>query len=115
MHEVKSLKIGGSDEKDVLNMIYMVERAYRDLDLLGQASELYNSTSISIIEQAMTREMKNEWVKEIASHPSTSSQNYSSKARFVGLIDFLKNWRNRLEYMGASIREDPCARRRRSP
>ena len=54
----------------------------------------------------MTKEMKSEWVREITSHPCTSSESYNSRSRFVGLIKFLQQWRNRLEYVGASIREE---------
>ena len=39
-------------------------------------------------------------MKLIASKPYTSSQKFSI------LLEFLQDWRNRLEYMGASIRED---------
>ena len=39
-------------------MVNIVEKAQRVLDQLGQATELHNSTTISIIEQAMKKEMK---------------------------------------------------------
>jgi len=53
----------------------------------------------------MSKDMKTEWVKEVASRPS-ASKSYSSKDKFTKLMDFLEIWRNRLEYVGASIREE---------
>jgi len=97
--DVKRISLRDSSNANVLQMINVVEKANRDLERLGEHAELRNSTSISIIEQAMTREMKHEWVKLIASKPCTSSQ------KFNLLLAFLEDWRNRLEYMGASIRD----------
>ena len=39
-------------------MVNIVEKVQRDHDQLGQATELNKSTTISIIEQAMKKEMK---------------------------------------------------------
>ena len=49
----------------------------------------------------MTSQMKHEWVKLIA------SQSMDSKNKFIALLELLRDWRNRLEYMDASIREEP--------
>jgi len=97
--DVKRISLRDSSNANVLQMINVVEKANRDLERLGEHAELRNSTSISIVEQAMTREMKHEWVKLIASKQCTSSQ------KFNLLLAFLEDWRNRLEYMGASIRD----------
>jgi len=97
--DVKSISLRDATNGNVLQMINTVEKANRDLERLGEHAELRNSTSISIVEQAMTKDMRHEWVKLIASKSCTSSQKFNS------LIDFLGDWRNRLEYMGASIRD----------
>jgi hypothetical protein len=99
LYDVKKLSITEPTDSNVLQMINVVEKANRDLERLGEEAELRNSTSISIIEQAMTKEMRHEWVKLIASKSLSSGQ------RFAVLLEFLQDWRNRLEYMGASIRE----------
>jgi len=99
LYDVKQLSITEPTDSNVLQMINVVEKANRDLERLGEEAELRNSTSISIIEQAMTKEMRHEWVKIVASKSLSSSQ------RFNALLTFLQDWRNRLEYMGASIRE----------
>ena len=99
LYDVKKLSITEPTDSNVLQMINVVERANRDLERLGEEAGLRNSTSISIIEQAMTKEMRHEWVKLIA------SKSLSSRQRFTVLLEFLQDWRNRLEYMGASIRK----------
>ena len=99
LYDVKKLSITEPTDSNVLQMINVVERANRDLERLGEEAELRNSTSISIIEQAMTKEMRHEWVKLIASKSLSSGQ------RFIVLLEFLQDWINRLEYMGVSIRK----------
>ena len=82
-------------------MINIVEKAYSDLGRLGEQTELYNGTTISIIEQSMPLDMKNEWVKAIV------SKQLNSKQKFEELMELMRDWRNRLEYLSASIREVP--------
>jgi hypothetical protein len=106
LDDIKRLKIHDVSPEAVLSMISIIEKANSDLERLGQETELHNSTTISIIEQSMTKEMKVEWVKEIAGKPCTGKA-FSSQHKFTGLLEFLKGWRNRLEYMGASIHEEP--------
>ena len=105
--DVKGLSGSGRCESNasVLKMINVVEKAKRDLERLGEEAELHNGTTISIIEQAMTNEMMHEWVKMVA------SKQLNSRQKFALLMEFLTDWRNRLEYMGASIREDPSLSR----
>ena len=96
--DVKSLS-RTNPGNDPLKMIAIVERAYRDLDRLGDL-EMCNNTTISIIENAMPREIRTEWVKIIA------SKTFNSKLKFQALFDFLLEWRNRLEYDESTIRND---------
>ena len=103
LSEVKKLSTNRNDQSEILHMANIVEKAWMDLERLGQASELYNGTTISIIEQAMMTEMKMEWVKLVA------SKGYASKEKFLTLLEFLRDWRNRLEYLGADIRTDPAS------
>ena len=87
-YDVKKLSLKSNNWSEVLKMINTIEKAWRDLKSLGQSYELYNSTTISIIEQAMTQQVKMEWVKMIASKGCESQQ------KFHRLLDFLKDWRN---------------------
>ena len=100
LSDVKKLQQNSGDPSDALKMINIVEKAWRDLKALGQSSELYNSTTISIIEQAMSPKMKDEWVKIIA------SRSFDSQQAFYSLLELMKDWRNRLEYLASEIREE---------
>ena len=100
LSDVKRLSSSSNRPEDTLKMINTVEKAWRDLKALGQATELYNSTTISIIEQAMSEQMKLEWVKMIA------SKTFDSYTKFSTLLDLLRDWRNRIEYLAADIREE---------
>ena len=98
---MKKLPCSYNNNADMLKMVNVVEKAWIDLESLGQESELYNGTTISIIEQAMNPQMKHEWVRLIA------SKSYNSKQKFGALLEFLRDWRNRLEYIDEDIREEP--------
>ncbi len=65
-------------------MIKIIEKAHRDLERLGEHAELRNSMLISLIEQAMTPQMKHEWVKLIASKECSSSEKFDSLLTFLG-------------------------------
>ena len=79
-------------------MINVVEKAARDLGNLNQRVELYNATTISIIEQAMSSQMKHEWVRSITKYDC------NSQVKFESLLQFLGEWKYMLEYSDASIR-----------
>ena len=86
------------DSGDILYMISIVEKAYRDLKNLGEEREMQNSSILSDIEGAMSSQMRFEWVKLIA------NETLGSNAKCAKLNTFLQEWRNRLEYDGAVIR-----------
>ena len=58
LFEVKNLTSSYETNDGILQMINIVEKAARDLDNLNQRFELFNTTTISIIEQAMSSQMK---------------------------------------------------------
>ena len=101
LSDVKKLSRNENSSDDSLRMIAVVEKAYRDLQRLGKENELYNGTTISIIEESLTTKMDDEWIKLIA------SKDLDSKQKFLLLFELLKDWRNRLEYRGAEIRDMP--------
>ena len=91
-----------SQEKDndavTLQMIKVVERAYRDLKRLNAEEEMYNATMIVTIEKKMASAMKQEWAKEVA------GKDLSSKTKFLTLLECLQNWRCRIEYIADDVR-----------
>lgn len=107
--DVKKLSSNNNNQNDVLKMINTVEKAWRDLKAMGQSIELCNSTTISIIEQTMSKEMKTEWIKIIA------SKAFDSSKKFLALLDFLRDWRCRIEYELSEIREEETFRATNMP
>ena len=99
LHDVKAMQAVGDDIVDALEMIDVVEKAHLDLESIGEEHELYNATIISLIEERMPTEMMSEWVKLVA-----SEQHLRSQGKFQALLELLKNWRYRLEYLNDSMR-----------
>ena len=97
LSDLKALSRSGVS--DQLQMITIVEKAYRDLERINEEGEMQNSTIISIIEESMSEQMQYEWVKLVA------SEHLNSRAKSARLIKFLRVWRDRLEYKNANIRD----------
>ena len=98
LYDVKNLSASHETTDGIMQMIITVEKAARDLGNLNQRFELYNATTISIIEQAMSSQMKHEWVRNIARYDCNSQD------KFESLLQFLGEWKDMLEYSDASIR-----------
>ena len=103
LDDIKKLSHAGKSNTEVVEMINIVEKAKRDLECLGHEHELCNRTTLSIIEGCLTEEMMSEWVKVM------TQGTYTSVQKFVKLLEFLRDWRKRLEYRSASIRKDSAA------
>ena len=88
------------DERAILNMINLIERAHRDLVLLGLESEISSSTIVSVIEQRMPQEIKKEWVKLVMGE----EHDKISKNKFPSLLKLLLQFRERIEYELSDIR-----------
>ena len=101
LYEVKNLSSSYETSDGIMQMIKIVEKAARDLDRLNLRSELHNATTISIIEQAMSTQMKHEWVRLV------SVDGCNSQVKFEALLEFLSDWKSRLEYLDANIRGTP--------
>lgn len=87
-----------NDEAYSLLMIRTVEKAHRDLIRLKEEEELFNVQTITSIERRMTEPMRQEWAKELV------GKHLSSKDKFRRLMDHLKGWRSRLEYLMDDVR-----------
>ena len=74
-------------------MIRVIEKAQRDLIRLDAEEELFNVQTITNIEKRMTESMRQEWAKELV------GKQFTSKEKFRRLMDHLKSWRSRLEYL----------------
>jgi len=85
-----------SSDESALDMIRIIERAHQDLVRLKEETELHNATILSKIEQRMPAQMFGEWIKEAVL--------LSNQQKYKRLIPFLQEWRKRIEYTSATIR-----------
>ena len=98
LFQIKNLPSSIADSHATLSMIKVVETAHRDLQQLKRETEMYNATTISMIEERLPSSIHQEWVKLVA------SKQLDSAAKFALLLELLGDWRCRLEYSSDSIR-----------
>ena len=96
--DIKHLRDNQNDGQTTLEMIKIIEKANNDLIRMNKRVEMQNSTIISIIEEKMSSEMYEEWVKEITANIDITVP------KFEKLLSFMNQWRNRIEYKIAGIR-----------
>ena len=96
--EVKGIRSCKNDDQATLNMVKVVERAHCDLRI-GKEAEMDNTTIISMLEEKMSDEMANEWIKLV-----TKDEN-KYKNKFELLFKLLLELRDRIEYKLANIRK----------
>ena len=104
LFQIKNLPSESTNSRATLDMINVVEKAYRDLQHLNQETEMHNATTISMIEERLPLNIRHEWVKLVASKHMGSSE------KFKMLMELLGDWRCRLEYASDSIRVTPDQR-----
>ena len=104
MSEVKEMPFfEDDDEQGILLMINTIEKAHRDLLLLGLESEISNSTIVSMIEQKMPKELNREWIKIVTGE----KRKEIAKDKFPSLLKLLLiHFREGLEYEMSNIRGD---------
>ena len=102
MTEFKSLKRTNNNPSAIINMINTVEKAYRDLKMMGKESEINNSTIVSIIEEILPTDIETEWVKMI----TTKGNEHIKENKFPALLALLLEFKERLEYKNCNIRND---------
>ena len=95
-------KISKGDSRAALHLINTVEKAYQDLNRIGLQQEMSNSYIISMIEKKLPEEMRMEWIKTVAEKGEIDSE-----IVFKLLMEFLRKWRNIIEYDDSAIRKAP--------
>ena len=99
MGEIKDLSMCSMPYSvETLNLITIIEKAYRDLDRLDQRHQLDNATILAMIERKLPDEITNEWIKIV------TSDNHNYNRTFDLLMDLLSQWKSRIEYKLAAIR-----------
>ena len=82
-------------------MINTIEKAQRDLKLLGRESEISNSTIVSMIEERLPADIENEWIKLVTGKDRVPI----GRDKFPHLLKLLLEIKQRIEYRNSEIRK----------
>ena len=94
----RTLKEG--EDKRFIEFVTLVEDGYRDLTRLGLEAEITTTSSVSIIEKALSTDIRRKWAKMVSCHGS----HIDKSKKFPSLLEFLQNQRSAIEYDSASLR-----------
>ena len=93
MSEFKAMKRPNEKPGEIINMINTVEKAHRDLKMMGKEAEINNSTIVSMLEEKLPKEIDAEWIKLI----TTKGNEYMKDDKFPALLSLLLEHKERLE------------------
>ena len=91
---------GGS--QSTLQMIKVVEKAYRDLHRMSREAEMENGTMLSLIEKKLPEEIRFEWIEKIAEMTEEGP-----KEKLNIMLALLQKWKHMIEYDQSAIRKIP--------
>ena len=94
----KTLKEG--EDKRFIEFVSLVEDGYRDLTRLGLEAEITTTSSVSIIEKALSTDIRIKWAELVSYHES----HIDKSKKLPSLLEFLQNQRSTFEYDNASLR-----------
>ena len=94
----RTLKEG--EDKRFIEFVTLVEDGYRDLTRLGLEAEITTTSSVSIIEKALSTDIRRKWAEMVSCHGS----HIDKSKKFPSLLEFLQNQRSAIEYDSASLR-----------
>ena len=94
----RTLKEG--QDKRFIEFVTLVEDGYRDLTRLGLEAEITTTSSVSIIEKALSTDIRRKWAEMVRCHGS----HIDESKKFPSLLEFLQNQRSAIEYDSASLR-----------
>ena len=101
LHDIKQLKLCNDEQPSkTLIMIEVLEKAHRDLKILGMEQEICNATIISSIEEKLPAEIEKEWIKLA----TDIDENEQDREMFPELLNLLIGFKRRLEYKHSEIR-----------
>ena len=66
MYDIKKLRVTREgDDKRFIDLIDIVEKGYRDLLRVGIEREISNTSTVSIIEEKLPKDIRREWSREV--------------------------------------------------
>ena len=87
-------------DKRFIEFVTLVEDGYRDLTRLSLKAEITITSSVSIIEKALSTDIRRKWEEMV----SCRGSHIDKLKKFPSLLEFLQNQRSAIEYDSASLR-----------
>ena len=101
LSDVKKIPICDDDfPRVVLDMITIIEKAYRDLCYLSMEQEISNSAIVSLIEQILPKSIEDEWLKLVTGEDRI----VVGRDKFPHLLKLLIRHKEKIEYKCSDIR-----------
>ena len=88
------------EDKHFIEFVTLVEDGYRDITRLGLEAEITATSTVSIIEKALSTDIR----RKRAEMLSCRGSHINKSKRFPSLLEFLQNQRSAIEYDSASLR-----------
>ena len=105
MKDIKKLKpVKEKENRKFVQLVDIVERAYRDLNRLNLQNQISNASTVSMIEEKLPPDILEKWAELIKS-PLFSLQ-YDDVNQFPVLLKFLVERKGILEYVCSDLRSN---------
>ena len=86
MYDIKKLRaIREGDDKRFIDLVDVVEKGYRDLLRLGIEQEMSNTSTVSIIEEKLPKDIRREWSREV----NRTNSKVEESNQFPYILNFL--------------------------
>lgn len=100
MFDIKRLKVCRNIE-DTLILIETLEKAHRDLQILGMEKEISNSTIVSMVEERLPEDIMEKWVEIVTGDDRINI----GRDKFPALMKLLLQFKERIEYRRSGMRK----------
>ena len=105
MKDIKRLTpVKKKENKKFVQLVDIVEKAYRDLNRLNLQNQISNASTVSMIEEKLPPDILEKWV-ELIKNPMFAIQ-YDDVNQFPLLLKFLVERKGILEYMCSDLRSN---------
>ena len=107
MYEIKKIKqVKEGDTSKFIQMVEIVERAYRDLERLHLHEQVSNASTVSMIEEKLPLSIRMKWSEQVNSRKAIIGVEVN---KFPMLLRFLLETRSVIEYALSDLRSESSA------
>ena len=101
MYNIKKLRATREgDDKRFIDLVDIVEKGYRDLLRVGTEREISNTSTVSIIEEKLLKDIRREWSREV----NRTNSKVEESNKFPYLLNFLLERKRIIEYESMNLR-----------